>query len=320
MNAMTRLFLGVDGGQSSTTAVIGDETGRILGSGRGGPCNHVGKAEGRERFLNAMRESVGRACQSAGLEGELVRFTHAFFGLSGGPEERRQILDEVVRAEAMSITHDGLVALAGAHAGEPGIITIAGTGTISFGRNSAFKYARAGGWGYVYGDEGGGFDIVRQAVRAMLRAEEGWGPPTLLTVKLLAATGQKLANDLLHELYGSAFPRARVARMAPLVDEAATEGDAVAREILRGAAQALASYTGAVRRQLFTTGETVPIAGIGGVYRSRILRETFRTLVELEEGCVLREPVYGPAVGALIEAYRAAGLHPRLQGVAEAEK
>ena len=68
MNAMTRLFLGVDGGQSSTTAVIGDETGRILGSGRGGPCNHVGKAEGRERFLNAMRESVGRACQSAGLE------------------------------------------------------------------------------------------------------------------------------------------------------------------------------------------------------------------------------------------------------------
>ena len=91
-----------------------------------------------------------------------------------------------------------MVALAGAHAGEPGIITVAGTGTISFGRNAAGKYARAGGWGYVYGDEGGGFDIVRQAVRAILRYEEGWGPPTLLTAKLLEATGMKLANDLLH--------------------------------------------------------------------------------------------------------------------------
>ncbi|MCC7497637.1 MAG: ATPase [Bryobacterales bacterium] len=313
---MSGLFLGVDGGQSSTTAVIGDQTGRVLGSGRGGPCNHVGKAEGRERFVTAISGSVGAACASAGLNAGSVRFRHAFFGLSGGPEQRREILETLVRADAISITHDGLVALAGAHGGEPGIITIAGTGSISFGRNAQGRQARAGGWGYIYGDEGGGFDIVRQAVRASLRAEEGWGPPTSLRARLLEATGEKLADGLLHQLYGSAYPRATVARMAPLVDEAAIEGDAVAREILSGAAQALASYTAAVRQQLFVPGEPVAIAGIGGVFGSRLLCETYRILVQLEEGCVLREPRYPPAVGALIEAWRAEGLKVRPVGVA----
>lgn len=313
---MSGLFLGVDGGQSSTTAVIGDQTGRVLGSGRGGPCNHVGKAEGRERFVTAISGSVGAACASAGLNAGSVRFRHAFFGLSGGPEQRREILETLVRADAISITHDGLVALAGAHGGEPGIITIAGTGSISFGRNAQGRQARAGGWGYIYGDEGGGFDIVRQAVRASLRAEEGWGPPTSLRARLLEATGEKLADCLLHQLYGSAYPRATVARMAPLVDEAAIEGDAVAREILSGAAQALASYTAAVRQQLFVPGEPVAIAGIGGVFGSRLLCETYRILVQLEAGCVLREPRYPPAVGALIEAWRAEGLKVRPVGVA----
>lgn len=317
---MSRLFLGVDGGQSSTVAVIGDDTGQVLGSGRGGPCNHVAAAEGRQRFRAAISESVGQACANAGLDPATAAFARAFFGLSGGPEERRQILEELIRADAISITHDGLVALAGAHAGGPGIITIAGTGVISFGRNAAGSEARAGGWGYIYGDEGGGFDIVRQAVRASLRQEEGWGPPTGLRAKLLAATGEELANNLLHQLYGSAYPRDRVARLAPLVDEAANEGDPVAREILRGAAQALATVTAAVRRQLFTPGEAVPVAAIGGVYRSRLLFETFRTLVELEKGCQLRQPVYPPAVGALIEAYRAEGLRPEIHGAPQAAK
>lgn len=317
---MSRLFLGVDGGQSSTTAVIGDETGRILGSGRGGPCNHVGKAEGRERFLNAIRDSVGLACETAGLDLAALCFEHAFFGLSGGPEERREIIQEVLRADAISLSHDGLVALAGAHAGQPGIITIAGTGTISFGRNAAGKYARAGGWGYIYGDEGGGFDLVRQAVRAILRQEEGWGPPTLLTAALLQATGQSLANDLLHLLYGAEYPRAKVARLAPLVDHAAVQGDRVALEILHSAAQQLACYSAAVRQQLFASGEPVRIAAIGGAFQSALLFTRFQTLLELEEGCALTRPLHGPAVGALIEAYRAAGLNPPLSGVAEAEK
>jgi N-acetylglucosamine kinase-like BadF-type ATPase len=311
---MSELFLGVDGGQSSTTAVIGDASGRVLASGTGGPCNHVRHELGRQRFLSAIRDSVSQACSHAGLDLAATRFSHAFFGLSGGPAERREIIEEVLHADHIHLAHDGLVALAGAHAGSPGIILIAGTGSIAFGRNSAGRFGRAGGWGYVYGDEGASFDIARQAVRAILRAEEGWGPATSLTATLLAETSQSSANNLLHALYSDDFPRSRVARFAPLVDQAALAGDPVARDILASSAQSLTLYASAVRRQLFAPAEPVRTAYIGGAFRSTFLLERFRTLVELEEGSSVVAPLYGPALGALIEAWRAAGLTPTPTG------
>src|SRR5579863_9715345 len=163
------LFLGVDGGQSSTTALVGDESGRVVGVGRGGPCNHVGKAEGREKFFRAVRECL----REAGFGG--AEFEAACLGFSGGAADKDAYVRESIKAKRYVITHDAFIALVGATAGEPGVVTIAGTGSIAFGRNGEGKTARAGGWGYVFGDEGGGFDLVRQALRAVLRHEEGWG-------------------------------------------------------------------------------------------------------------------------------------------------
>src|SRR5437588_12440844 len=89
------LFLGVDGGQSSTTALIGDETGRVLGAGKGGPCNHAAAAEGRTKLERAVRESVTAACGEAGLDAAHVRFESACFGMSGGPDDKRAIISEL---------------------------------------------------------------------------------------------------------------------------------------------------------------------------------------------------------------------------------
>ena len=80
-----KLFLGVDGGQSGTTAVIGDETGRILGTGEAGPCNHAAAAEGRARLERAVADSVAGACARAGCDPATVSFEAACFGMSGGP-------------------------------------------------------------------------------------------------------------------------------------------------------------------------------------------------------------------------------------------
>jgi N-acetylglucosamine kinase-like BadF-type ATPase len=311
------IFLGVDGGQSSTTALIGDETGRVLGSGIGGPCNHVGAAEGRQKFVRAIEECVSTACRAAGLDSPEVRFASACLGFSGGPEDKQPILAEILRTERLLVTTDALIALAGATAGEPGIITIAGTGSIAFGRNAQGQTARAGGWGYIFGDEGGAFGLTREALRAALRAEEGWGPPTTLRARLLEAAGAASANELLHRFYTTEFPRPHIASFARLVDEAAQQGDSVAREILFEAARELAALADAVRRQLFQPGEPARVALIGGVFRSQMLRERFCALVEIEEGNRCGPPVYGPAAGALIEAYRAAGLSPQLSQVPE---
>jgi len=302
-----RWFLGVDGGQSSTAALIGDESGKVMGVGRAGPCNHVSTAESHARFRNAIGGAVSAAAQAAGITE--AHFAAACLGLSGGPHDKEALVREIVSAEHYRITNDAVIALLGASAGEPGVIAIAGTGSIAYGRNAEGRTARAGGWGYVFGDEGGAFDIVRQAVRASLRKEEGWGHTTSLREALLVATGAVDMNDLLHRFYTPAYPRPRIASYAPLVDEAARTGDAAAREILQNAAQALATYAAAVRRQLFHRGELARTSYIGGVFRSDILRERFAMLVQLESDAPVYPPAMGPAAGALIEAYRLAGLH-----------
>ena len=303
-----RLFLGVDGGQSGTKAVIGDETGRVLGAGVGGPCNHTSGVEGRAKLERVVSGCVGAACDQAGIDALKVQFEAACFGMSGGPEDKESILAEILRVGRLIVTNDAVIALAGATTSGQGIITIAGTGSIAFGRNAGGRTARVGGWGHIYGDEGSGFDIGRQALRAILRMEEGWGPPTRLREVLLDATGCATALDVLHLFYTPDWPRSRVATLAKLVDAAAMEGDGVAAAILQSEAQELAMQAASVRSQLWQPGASVQVAYIGGAFRSRLLLERFRYLVELEAGCQCGPPLRDPARGALMEAYRAAGV------------
>jgi N-acetylglucosamine kinase-like BadF-type ATPase len=318
-----KYFLGVDGGQSSTTAVIGDELGGVIGMGRGGPSNHVGAAEGRTKFVSAIEGCVTAACADVGQVGNLrrignpprpLRFTSACLGFSGGPADKESIVNEILFSDRTLVTHDGLIALSGATAGQPGLIAIAGTGSFAFGRNGAGETARAGGWGYVFGDEGGGFFITRQALRAALRFEEGWGPATALRSMFLDATGARDINDLLHRFYTSEFSRPRIAEFSKAVNDAATSGDEIARAILEEAAQQLAVIAEAVRQKLF--GEPALVAYVGGVFRSEILLERFRAILEAAGNRVMA-PIYGPAAGALLEAYRAAGIACMLSNVPE---
>jgi N-acetylglucosamine kinase-like BadF-type ATPase len=304
-----KLFLGVDGGQSGTTAIIGDATGRILGAGEAGPCNHTAAAEGRLRLERAVTESLAAACAQAGLDSATVRFEAACFGMSGGPDDKREILAAILRAERLVVTDDAVIALAGATTTGQGIIVIGGTGSIAFGRNADGhttngRTARAGGWGYIFGDEGGAFDIARQAARAVLRMEEGWGRPTTLREILLAASNSTSANQMLHRFYTADWPRSRVATLARAVDAAAGESDPIAMEIVRGAAQHLAMLAAAVRESLWPPGAPLEVAYLGGVFHSTLLLETFRTLIELNDGVHCVPPQRGPAEGALLEALR----------------
>ena len=310
---MSQYFLGVDGGQSSTTAIIGDETGRIAGYGRGGPCNHITGTEAKARFVGAIGNAITEAAGFA-----RPHFFSACLGFSGGAEDKAAWLDEIFTSNHRTVTHDGLIALTGATASKPGLIIIAGTGQFAFGRNAAGRTARAGGWGYIYGDEGGGFDLTRQAVRAALREEEGWGPKTLLTPMLLEASEAKDSNDLVHRLYTPEFERPVIASWSHLVNDAAEQGDECAIEILKAAAQNLATYALAVHRNLFPASDPAgTIAHIGGVFKSKRLLDAFKQNVA---PIPVSKPQYGPASGALLEAYRQAGLTPTLSNVPEHEK
>ena len=235
-----RYFLGLDGGQSHTTVLIGNESGRVVGIGSAGPTNRGGSEDARARTEAAIGEALARALDDAGLDGT-TRFAAACCGMSGGAETARELLsrhiqtEQTEQTEPLEVVTDAQIALWGATECAPGIVVIAGTGSIAWGEDRAGKTARAGGWGYAFGDEGGGFDIVRRAMRTGLKAEEGWGPETSLRELFLEHSRASTMNDLLHRFYAEGLPRDGIAALAPLVDQAAEGGDEGAREILLGA-------------------------------------------------------------------------------------
>jgi N-acetylglucosamine kinase-like BadF-type ATPase len=315
---MKQYYLGVDGGQTSTVALIADQTGRVLGRGKGGPCNHVGPAEGRARFFSAIGDSLGQACSSAGLNRDEVSFASACLGFSGGPQDKEIYIRELIRSEHYRITHDAEIALEGATEGMPGIIVIAGTGSMTYGRNGEGESARAGGWGYAFGDEGGAFYLARQTLRAALALEEGWGQPTKLYKKLLEAADAPSADQILRRFYAGQ-PRSVIASYASLLDEAEAEDDHVARVILIESGGELAKYACHVHRRLFPSGESVEVSYVGGVFQSEVLRSVFMQRVKMAMGSVPHRPKLSPAAGALLRALRDNSAAASLSNVPESE-
>ena len=307
--AAGRLFLGVDGGQSSTKAVVGDVTGRVLGRGRAGPCNHASKEEGREKLRSAISAVVAGALAEAGLAAE-TRFEAACFGMSGGADDKRDLISEFVCADLVRVVNDAEVALEGATQGEPGAVVIAGTGCIGLARHRTGKTVRCGGWGYLFGDDGGAFGVVRSALQRALAAEEGWAHPTKLTDLFCDATGTDSVNKAMHCFYGPDWPRDRIASLAPAVDAAAEGGDEPAAAVLRRAGLVLGNLVIDLADACCANGmflSRVPTRYCGGVFRSSRVLESFKYRCR-EKDCLIAAPMHDGATGALLLAYGVAGV------------
>ena len=188
-----------------------------------------------------------------------------------------------------TVTSDAHAALAGAFAGGPGGIVIAGTGSIALASTSDGRTARAGGHGFLLGDEGGGYWIGRRAVSASLAARDGTGPATRL-VELVPRVLRRDLDSVVAWVHRNPTDRQALAALVPQVARCAAEGDLVAAEIFTAAAEALARLATAVRTRL---GEpNLPIAPVGGVFRVPVMRGRFVTLTGAAEP---KEP---PEVGA----------------------
>lgn len=317
---MSRYYLGIDGGQSSTLALVADQTGRVLGRGAGGPCNHVAADEAARKFQTVIGACVEQACAEAELTFEDVQFAAACLGFSGGAEDKEAYSRGLIRSKLFKFSNDAEIALSGATAGAPGIVVIAGTGSIAFGRNADGVSGRAGGWGYIFGDEGGAFDLTRRALRAALQFEEGWGPATALREMLLAATQSANANSLLHRFYTAEYPRPKVATLAKLVDDAAQAGDEVAINILSEAASKLAWLVQGVYRNLFKPHESAMVSYNGGAFQSKLLRDSFSDVILRSMGCTVVPPQFSPAAGAVLEALRMDGNESQLSSIPDRAK
>ena len=305
--ASGRLFLGVDGGQSSTKAVIGDVTGRVLGRGKAGPCNHASQDEGRAKLESAISSVVDDALGAAGLPVE-TEFEAACFGMSGGADDKRKLISEFVRADAIRVVNDAEAALeAAAENDGAAAVVIAGTGCIALARSDTGKVVRCGGWGYLFGDEGGAFGIVRSALQLALAAEEGWRSPTKLIDVFREATGEDSVNEAMHCFYRPEWPRDRIAGLASAVDAAHKAGDGGATAILRDAGTLLGNLALGLDSAMYPSGMPDTTRYSGGVFHSDQVVRSFKIRCR-EKGHPVAPLKHDGASGALLLAYGLAGV------------
>lgn len=268
-------YLGVDGGGSKTLAIIVDGNGQELGRGQAGSSNY--QAVG---LLQAVRQIYAAVEQAAQAIRCTLPLRKAWLGLAGldRPLDYQTLHPHLKPlAEIVHLTNDSELALS-ALDGASGVALIAGTGSITLGRDKHGKTARAGGWGHILGDEGSGYDLGRQALQAAVRSADGRGPHTSLLRHILNYWHLESAEELLSKVYGS-NDKANIASLAGCVFLAAREDDEVARTIIQRAAGELALAVKTVSAALDFAEEAqkrVPLALSGGL----LLHETdFRLLV-----------------------------------------
>ncbi len=303
-------YLGVDGGGSKTTCVVGDEF-SILATTVAGPSNitRVGEVRARESLHVVIRE----ACGAAKIDPHQLR--RSCVGAAGAGREEiasvvRWIISEVVSGE-IEVVGDMQIALQAALGEGPGVVVIAGTGSIAFGRDASGKTVRAGGWGFAISDEGSAHWIGRAAVAEVLRAadESGEARETAQVPPLFREMKSIWKVESLAQLARAANSTPDFAALFPAVLAASQEGDELAQPILGLAATELAKLAGIVVRRLFPEKHgAVPLAMAGGVFRhSAMIRELFYNHIQTAHPhVVLNSEVVEPVHGALQMARRSA--------------
>jgi len=258
--------LGIDAGGTKTVCQLANDDGEVLAEARRGGANlqAAGELEVEKVLHDVMEEAIGD------LD---VPPAAIYLGVAGvdRPEDAR-VMREIMRRigykARVLIVNDALVALETGAPGQAGVVVIAGTGSIAYGRNEQNQAARAGGWGYVLGDEGSGYWIGRAALRAVPREADRRGPATRLTGLLLHYYGVTRAQDLIAQVYQGALRPSAIAALAQCVQGAFSDGDQVAIGILRGAADQLESSAMSVARRLEMIGSEFPFVLSGGIYRA----------------------------------------------------
>ena len=305
----------MDGGGTRTRAVLADTSGRVLASAMAGCGNYqMAGLDGVAALIMGLLSDLGVCARSGCPDGSgqaEVSLCAALAGAGRAPEQRAitDRLRELGAATRICVVSDARAALEGAHAGQPGIIVIAGTGSMVLGADHQGKQIRAGGWGHLLGDEGSGYRLVVEALRAVLRARDGWGPPTRLDEALRAALSLANWDQIIARVHGGDLDREHLAAAAAAVFATARSGDQVATEIIRSGAAGLGQQVGAVARRL-DMAEEVPVACIGGVFGEietlwPHLERAARNHVASVRRTVPRLP---PVLGALLIAWQQADL------------
>jgi N-acetylglucosamine kinase-like BadF-type ATPase len=316
-------YLGIDGGGTKTRCVLADDV-KVVATAMAGGCSviRLGEQQARE----ALHSAIHQVCAAAKISPSHI---HAIcIGATGAarPEiagKIRGILGEIIPegvSTKIEVVGDTVIALEAAFGAGPGVIAIAGTGSIAYGCDADGNTARAGGWGFAVSDEGSGHWIGRRAISAILSANDQ-GRETALTAMVFQAWKIATVDELVQ--LANSTPPPDFPRLFPVVLRAASEGDTVAGDLLADAGAKLAELAAIVVRRLarhvsasgFAAGSlpiaalsiaTLPIGTTGSVFRqSAAVRQVFCDILQRDfPGIDVKHDLANPVEGALARAKR----------------
>lgn len=297
---MATYIIGVDTGGTTTECIVVDESYSLLGVGDAGPGNYrvAGTDGARKNVETAIREALADANveQSetivAGF-GMGTLDTDEDYGLISG------FLDDIEFVDDQYIDNDVVTAYFSITAGDPGVVVIAGTGAMAFGRNEAGKRARSSGWGWLFGDEGSGFDAARLGLQMASKAYDGRGEPTELVDAACAHFGLDSFDDVFTDVLDEIDHAKDVASFAKPVAETAAAGDPIAADIIDEAADELVDAGVAVVEKL-DLAPSPRIGCLGGFGTGDVVSTRFESkLKEKYPEVEIPAKVSNPVVGSI---------------------
>jgi len=303
-----RLYLmGIDGGGSSTVAVVADEELHELGRGQAGPANYHNV--GLESLRYALWIAADRACQKAGCTFADLGALGCGLAGAGRPEDRvtlRRVVSEVIPVSPLVLTHDAEIALVGGTGRREGVALICGTGSMAYGVNPSGEDARAGGWGPTLGDEGSGYWIGLCGLRSAVRSHDQRAQATVLGGRILDRLGLSGMEELVNWIRDKGRVE-EIAALAPVVSQCAEDGDQVAQQILSQAGRELATLAAAVLRELGMTSSGCEIVLVGGTFRHQpfVVQALKEELAQFAPHAEIIWPRREPALGAALLALMA---------------
>jgi N-acetylglucosamine kinase len=298
--------LGIDAGGTKTVCLLANERGEVLAQARASGANLQVMGEfGVEKILHRVMEET--------VDGQNITLDAICLGIAGVDRPRdaqtiRDIMRRIGSKTRTVVVNDALVALVAGAGDHAGVVIVAGTGSIAYGRDAAGRAARAGGWGYLLGDEGGGFWIGRAALSAVVRQFDHRGPATLLTDLVLKQMQLSTPAEVIHAIYDRGLQRHAIAGLAGVVQRAMEAGDAVAGEILDRAASELAAAAASVVTRLGMRGHVFPTILSGGMFKGipSLVTSVTARLAEVAPRSEVRPLQIEPANGAVTLAIAAA--------------
>ncbi|MEK5399085.1 N-acetylglucosamine kinase [Paenibacillus sp. FSL K6-2859] len=305
-----KYFLGVDAGGSKTYAMIANEQGSVIGAGRGGNGNHQNN---REQAENSLQQAVSEAILASGLTKDQLEYS--WFGLAGADRESDfQILRPIISRLGLprtEISCDTWIALRSGTESHYGIVLICGSGVNCAGKNPRGVTYQCGGFGYRFGDYGGGYDLSIEVFRSVLRADDGREKETVLSERLIHLLGYSSVSELREDYLDHS--RDLPPQIAELLFQAADEGDQVATLLLTKQGDELGLAAVSTIRHLAMEEDSFDIVLAGSLLtkgdRSGIIRRAIEQSVKHSApNGTLKILTREPVVGAVVLAMESSGM------------